>query len=104
MSDGPRRLRSFHAPVTAVAALALLLTPASLTQPGAPASPRCPGDCSGHGRCEGGTCVCEPGHSGVDCSRPAAAPPPEVPPPPPPPPPPDAGCPDCEPGDDGGAR
>src|SRR2546430_13527049 len=28
----------------------------------------------------------------------------EVPPPPPQPPPPDAGCPDCEPGDDGGAR
>ena len=32
------------------------------------AVPRCPNDCSGHGRaCLNGTCVCAPGFGGVDC-------------------------------------
>ena len=28
----------------------------------------CPADCSDHGDCRGGGCVCDPGYTGIDCS------------------------------------
>lgn len=28
----------------------------------------CPNSCSGHGRCDGGFCVCDPQWFGVDCA------------------------------------
>ncbi|MGE0453213.1 MAG: thrombospondin type-1 domain-containing protein [Vicinamibacteria bacterium] len=34
------------------------------------ASSSCPSSCSGHGACSSGTCACEPGYGGEDCSQP----------------------------------
>ncbi|CAD2218549.1 Subtilase family/CUB domain containing protein, putative [Angomonas deanei] len=31
-------------------------------------NPSCPGNCSAHGECQDGRCVCTPGYTGVDCS------------------------------------
>ncbi|MBN3325391.1 TENN protein, partial [Atractosteus spatula] len=30
---------------------------------------RCPNDCSGNGECDDGTCICEDGFTGIDCSK-----------------------------------
>ena len=34
----------------------------------------CPNQCDGHGKCEAGFCICEPGRWGADCSLESASP------------------------------